>query len=110
MEEVAEIRQSCLADKIYNFVDILDALPQHTVITHDKCFLDLVALGMSMAVLTLSTYNSARISMLETKIVSNNERVDHLVDITSLHEHHFKAVDQKLDNISDKLATLLKIN
>ncbi len=48
--------------------------------------------------------------MLETKIVSNNERVDHLVDITNLHENHFKAVDQKIDNISDKLATLLKIN
>jgi len=110
VEEVADISQSCLADKINDFVDILDTLPQHTIVTHDKYFLDLVALGMSMAVLTLSTYNSARISMLETKIVSNNERVDHLVDITNLHENHFKAVDQKLDNISDKLATLLKIN
>jgi hypothetical protein len=28
VEEIAEISRSCLADKIINFVDILDALPQ----------------------------------------------------------------------------------
>jgi hypothetical protein len=92
------------------FVDILVALPQNTVITRDKCFLDLVALGMSTAALTLSTFNSGCISTLEMQIISNNKRVDHLVDITNLHEKHFKAVDQKLDNVSDKLSTLLKIN
>jgi hypothetical protein len=32
------------------------------------------------------------------------------VDITSLHEKHFKAVDHKLDNVSDKLSMLLRIN
>jgi hypothetical protein len=32
------------------------------------------------------------------------------MDISNLHEQHFKAVDQKLDDISDKLATILKIN
>jgi RNAse (barnase) inhibitor barstar len=44
------------------------------------------------------------------QIVNNNKRVDHLVDITSLHEQHFKAVDQKLDNVADKVAMMLKIN
>ncbi len=48
--------------------------------------------------------------MLESQIVSNNKRVDHLVDITSLHENHFKAVDHKLDDISEKLAFMLRIN
>jgi hypothetical protein len=33
-----------------------------------------------------------------------------LVDITNLHEQHFKAVDQKLDDVSSKLALLLRIN
>jgi hypothetical protein len=75
VEEVTEISKSCLADKINNFVDILDALPQHTIITRDKRFLDLVALG-----------------------------------ITNLHENHFKAMDQKLDDFSNKLAMILKIN
>jgi hypothetical protein len=62
-----------------------------------------VALGMPAAALTLSMFNSARISMLETQIASNNKRVDHLVDITSLHEQHFKAVDQKIDDVSGNL-------
>jgi hypothetical protein len=86
-------------------VDILDALPQYTPVTRDKRFLDLISLGMLAAALTLST-----ISTLETQIVNNNKRVDHLVNITNLHEKHFKAVDKKLDDISDKLATLIKIN
>jgi hypothetical protein len=65
---------------------------------------------MSAAALTLSTFNSAKISHLETQIVNNNKRVDHLVDIAALHENHFRAVDQKVDDMADKLATLLRIN
>jgi hypothetical protein len=110
VEEVAEISHSCLADKLTDFNNMLDALPQYEVVTRDKRFLDLVALGMSAAALTLSTFNSAKISHLETQIVNNNKRVDHLVDIAALHENHFRAVDQKVDDMADKLATLLRIN
>jgi hypothetical protein len=110
VEEVAEISRSCIADKVNDFIDILDALPQSKVITLDKRFLDLVALGMSVAALTLSAFNSARISTLEMQIASNNNSVNQLVNITSLHEQHFKAVDRKLDNVSDKLALMLRIN
>jgi hypothetical protein len=110
VEEVAEISRSCIADKVNDFIDILDALPQNEVITSDKRFLDLVALGMSGAALTLSTFNSAKISKLETQIATSNKRIDHLVDITSLHEQHFKAVDQKIDNVSDKVAMMLPVN
>jgi hypothetical protein len=69
-----------------------------------------VALGMPAAALTLSTFNSARISTLETQILSNNKGVDHLVDIKSLHEKHFKAVNHKLNDVSDKLLMMLGIN
>jgi len=65
---------------------------------------------MSAVALMLSTFNSARISTLETQIASNNNHVDHLVDITSLHENHFKAADRKLDDVSEKLALMLRIN
>ncbi len=84
--------------------------PQYEVITRDKLFLELVALGMSAAALTLSTFDSAKISHLETQIVNNNKRVDHLVDITALHKNHFRAVDKKLYDMANKLATLIKIN
>jgi hypothetical protein len=96
VEVVAEISRSCIAEKVNDFKDILDALPQYEVITGDKRFLDLVAIGMSAAALMLSTFNYARISTLESQIVSNNKCDDHLVNITSLHEKHLKAVDHKL--------------
>jgi hypothetical protein len=64
---------------------------------------------MSAAALTLSTFNSARILTLEMQIINNNKCID-LVNITSLHENHFWAVDKKLDDVADKLAALFKIN
>ncbi len=110
VKEVAEISRSCLADKLTDFNNMLDALPQYEVVTRNKRFLDLVSLGMSAAALTLSTFNSAKISHLETQIINNNKHVDHLVDIAALHKNHFRAVDQKVDDMADKLAMILKIN
>ena len=49
VEEVAELSRSVLEDKYNDFKNQLDALPQHEVVTRDKRFLDLVALGMSSA-------------------------------------------------------------
>jgi hypothetical protein len=57
IEEIAEISRSCLADKLTDFNNMLDALPQYEVVTRNKRFLDLVSLGMSAAALTLSTFN-----------------------------------------------------
>jgi len=49
---------------------------------------------MSAAALMLSTFNSAKISKLQTQIASSNKRIYHLVDITSLHEmYKINAVD-----------------
>jgi hypothetical protein len=72
IEEVTEISQSCLANKLNDFNDILNALPKYAVITKDKRFLDLVLLGMSAAALTLASFNSTKISHLEMQIVNNN--------------------------------------
>ncbi len=110
IEEIAEISRSFLADKLTDFNNMLDALPQYEVVTRNKRFLDLVSLGMSATALTLSTFNSAKISHLEMQIVNNNKRVDHLVNKMALHENHFKAVDQKVDDVAEKLAMILKIN
>jgi hypothetical protein len=108
VEQVAELSRSCLSDKHNDFNNMLDALPQHEVVTREKRFLDLVALGMSSAALTLATFNTTKISHLEMQIVINNKRLDHLVDITALHDKHFKAVDQKVDNMAAQLANILR--
>jgi hypothetical protein len=108
VEQIAELSRSCLADKHNDFNNMLDALPQHEVVTREKGFLDLVALGMSSAALTLATFNTVKISHLEMQIVNNNKGLDHLVDITALHDKHFKAVDQKVDDMANQLANILR--
>jgi hypothetical protein len=52
LEEIAELSRFIIADQIYDFIDMLDALPAHEIITREKHFLDLIALGMSAASLT----------------------------------------------------------
>ncbi len=73
LEVIAEVSRFIIADQISDFIDMLDALPAHEIITWEKCCLDLIALGMSAASLTLSTINTAKISALEKKIALNNK-------------------------------------
>jgi len=68
VEQIAELSRSCLADKQNDFNNMLDALPQHEVVTREKRFLDLVALGMSSAALTLASFNTAKISTWRCKL------------------------------------------
>ncbi len=72
VQEVADISRSCLEDKLNDFSNILAALPEYEIVTREKPFLDLISFGMSAAALTLATYNTARISKLETQIAQNN--------------------------------------
>jgi hypothetical protein len=109
-ERIAEVSRACIADKINDFINILDASPHHQVVNRHKHFLNLVALGMSVAALTL--INLQICSHINTQITNRVEQQKSWppVDISNLHEQHFQAVDQKLDVVSDKLATILCIN
>jgi len=110
MKQVVEVSCSYITNKVNNLIDLLDALPRHTTVTRTKCQFNLVTLGIETAGSMLATYNAVQISKLEDKIAANNKKVDSLIDITNLHEKHFKAVDQKLDDISNQLATMLQIS
>jgi pyrimidine operon attenuation protein/uracil phosphoribosyltransferase len=110
MKQVVEVSCSYITNKVNNLIDLLDALPRHTTVTRTKCQFNLVTLGIETAGSMLATYNAVQISKLEDKIAANNKKVDSLIVITNLHEKHFKAVNQKLDDISNQLATMLQIN
>jgi hypothetical protein len=110
MKQIVEVSRSCLSDKINDFIDILDALPRHTTVTRTKRQFDLILFGLASAGLTMAMYNAVQISKLENKMASNKKKLDHLINITNLYEQHFKAVDQKIDNISNQLAIMLQVN
>jgi hypothetical protein len=110
MKQVVEVSHSCITDKVDDFIGLLDTLQRQTTITRTKCQFDLVTFGIATAGLTLTTCNAVQISKLENKIAANNKKVDHLIDITNLHEQHIKAINQKLDGMSDQLSTMLQIH
>ncbi len=60
--------------------------------------------------LTLATYNAVQITKLEDQVNMQDQKLDHLINITKLHEAHFKAVDEKVDKISNSLANLIKVD
>ncbi len=96
LDQIISVSRSCLADKVNEFNDLLDMLPKHTAMTWTKCQFKLVMFGIATDTLTLATYNAVQISKLDDKINTNNQIVEHLIDITNLHKQHFKAVDQKV--------------
>jgi hypothetical protein len=72
MEQIAEVSRACITDKINDFINILDALPHHQVVNRHKRFLNLVALGMSMAALTLIKLQIC--SHINTRIANHVEQ------------------------------------
>ncbi len=96
MKQIIEVICSCFLDKINDFINILDVLPmpRYVTVTKTKRQFNLVTFGVATAGLTLTTYNAVQISKLNNRIVAK-KNLDQLIDITNLHEQHFKAMDTK---------------
>ncbi len=86
MQQIIEIRCTCLAVKVNDFNALLDSLPKHSTVTRTRHQFDLVTFGIATARLTLATYNAVQISKLKTKMAANKKKVDHLINLTNLHE------------------------
>ncbi len=57
----------------------------------------------------MATYNTLQISKLEEQIVAQRDILDHLIDVMKLQEEHFKAIDEKIDTISNTLANRINV-
>jgi hypothetical protein len=93
---------------VNHFNDLLDTSPCHNPQTCTKWQFNIITFRVAMADLTLATANAVQISKLEDKI--NCQKVNHLIDITNLHEQLSKGVDDKIDKISQQVANLIHVN
>jgi hypothetical protein len=74
---------------------------------HPKRF---ISLGISIAAMAMSTFNTVRITQLNKKISTLKEKTDLILDMVHLHEKHLHHVEQKLEQTNKLLADLLEAN
>jgi hypothetical protein len=72
-----------------------------------KCF---IAIGMSIAPMAMSTFNTVRITHLIEEINTLKEKTDLILDVVHLHEKHLHYLEEKLDQTNKLLADLLEFN
>jgi hypothetical protein len=72
-----------------------------------KCF---IAIGITIAAMAMSTFNTVRITQLDAEIHTLKEKTDLMLDVVHLHKKHLHHLDEKLEQTNKLLADLLESN
>ncbi len=70
----------------------------------------LIAIGISIAAMAMSTFNMVRITQLNEEINTLKEMTNLILDVFHLHERHLHHLEEKLDQTNKLLADLLESN
>jgi hypothetical protein len=106
-KSVTDVSLSIIEGSSEEFCDIIKALPQKTEISmpdRPKCF---IAIGISIAAMAMSTFNTVRITQLNEEISTLKEKTDPILDVVHLHEKHLHHIEEKLEKTNKLLADLL---
>jgi len=109
-KSVTDVSLSIIEGSLEEFRDIIKALPQKTEIStpgRPKCF---IAIGISIAAMAMSTFNTVRITQLNEEISTLKEKTDLILDVVHLHEKHLHHIEEKLEQTNKLLADLLDAN
>ncbi len=69
-----------------------------------------IAIGISIAAMAMSTFNTVWITQLNEEISTLKEKTDLILDVVHLHEKHLHHLEEKLDQTNKLLADLLEAN
>ncbi len=109
-KSVTDVSLATIKSLLEDFQDIIKALPQKSEISmpgRPKCF---IVIGISIAAMAMSTFNTVRIIQLDTEIHTLKEKTDLMLDMVHLHEKHLHHLDEKLEQTNKLLADLLESN
>ncbi len=93
-KSVTDVSLSIIEGSLEEFCDIIKALPQKTEISmpgRPKCF---IAIGISIAAMAMSTFNTVRITQLNEEISTIKEKTDLILDVVHLHEKHLHYIEE----------------
>jgi hypothetical protein len=96
--------------RLQDIHNIIKALPQSTEILMPgwpKCFM---AIGISIATMALSSFNTYRITQLDGEITSLKGKTDLPVDFSQLYKAHLHHLEDKMDATYKRLSNILEAN
>ena len=109
-KSVTDVSLSIIKGSLEEFRDIIKALPQKTEISTPGRPKRFIAIGISIAAMAMSTFNTVRITQLNEEISTLKEKTDLILDVVHLHEKHLHHIEEKLEQTNKLLADLLDAN
>jgi hypothetical protein len=107
---VTGVSLAIIEGSLEDFRDIIKALPQKTEISTPGRPKRFIAIGISIAAMAMSTFNTVRITQLNQEISTLKEKTDLILDVVHLHEKHLHHMEEKLELTNKLLADLLEAN
>ncbi len=107
-KSVTDVSLAIIEGSLEDFRDIIKALPQRTKISTPGRPKRFIAIGISIAAMAMSTFNTVRITQLNEEISTLKEKTDLILDVVHLHQKHH--VEEKLEQTNKLLADLLEAN
>jgi hypothetical protein len=109
-KSVTDVSLSIIEGSLEDFRDIIKALPQKSEISTPGCSKCFIAIGISIAAMAMSTFNTVRITQLNDEINTLKEKTDLILDVVHLHKKHLHHLEEKLDQTNKLWADLLESN
>jgi hypothetical protein len=109
-KSVTDVSLAIIEGSLEDFRDIIKALPHKTEISMPGRPKRFIAIGISIAAMTMSTFNMVRITQLNEEISTLKEKTDLILDVVHLHEKHLHHLEEKLDQTNKLLANPLEAN
>ncbi len=109
-KSVTDVSLAIIEGSLEDFRDIIKALPQKTEISMPGRPKQFITIGISIAAMAMSTFNTVRITQLNEEISTLKEKTDLILDVVHLHEKHLHHVEEKLEQTNKLLADLLEAN
>jgi len=109
-KSVTDVSLSIIEGSLEEFRDIIKALPQKTEISMPGRPKRFIAIGISIAAMAMSTFNTVRITQLNEEISTLKEKTDLILDVVHLHKKHLHHIEEKLEQTNKLLADLLEAN
>jgi hypothetical protein len=109
-KSVTDVSLAIIEGSLEDFCDIIKALPHITEISMPGRPKRFIAIGISIAAMAMSTFNTVRITQLNEEISTLKEKMDLILDVVHLHVKHLHHLEEKLDQTNKLLADLLEAN
>ncbi len=109
-KSVMDVSPAIIEGSLEDFCNIIKELPQKSEISMPGQPKRMIAIGISIAAMAMSTFNTFRIAQLNEEINTLKEKMDLILDVLLLHERHLHHLEEKLDETNKLTANLLESN